>query len=87
MQMPSGATPAAQTRRFDRLPSAPMSNAVSVPAKDSAMTSVELSGVTTMPLANAIPSATCRTEPSGVISAIAPGRNSSAPKRKPTLLT
>ena len=37
------------------------------------MISVELSGVTAMPLGNAIPSATRRTEPSGVTSAMIPG--------------
>ena len=42
----------AQTRRFDRLPSASMSNAVSRPANDSATISVALSGVTTMPFGN-----------------------------------
>ena len=51
------------------------------------MISVELSGVTTMPLGNAMSSATWRTEPSGVINAMIPGQNSSSPKRKPTLLT
>jgi hypothetical protein len=45
-----------------------------------------LSGVTTIPLAKAMLSATCRAAPSGVITAIVPGRNSSWPKRKPTLL-
>jgi len=42
-------------------------------AKDSATISVEFSGVTAMPLGNAIPSATRRTEPSGVIRAMIPG--------------
>src|SRR5215211_5265399 len=50
MQIPSGPTPSAQTPRFQRPPSSAMSNAVSRPAKDSAMISVELAGVTAMPL-------------------------------------
>ncbi len=57
-QMPSGPIPSAQTRRLDRLPSTAMSNAVSLPAKDSDTISVELSGVTTMPFGNSTPSAT-----------------------------
>ena len=52
-----------------------MSNAVSLPAKDSAMISVALSGVTAMPLGKAIPSATRRTEPSGVTSAMNRGHS------------
>ena len=65
-QMPSPPSPSsAHTRRFDSPPSAAMSNAVSRPVKDSATISVELSGVTTIPLGNAMPSATWRTEPSG----------------------
>src|SRR5262245_4660997 len=66
MQMPSG-TPfrkSAHVLRFDRCPSAAMSNAVSFFPYDSATISVELSGVTAMPFANAKPSATGRTEPS-----------------------
>src|SRR5215211_7651442 len=55
--MPSPGS-AAHTRRFDRLPSGPMSNAVSVPPNDSETISVESSGVTAIPLGNAIPSAT-----------------------------
>jgi hypothetical protein len=45
-QMPSGTPPSrsAHTRRLDRLPSAPMSNAVSLLPYDSARISVELSG-------------------------------------------
>ena len=50
-----------------------MSNAVSLPAKDSETISVELSGVTTMPLGNAMPSATRRADPSGVTRAMIPG--------------
>jgi hypothetical protein len=50
-----------------------MSNAVSRPAKDSEMISVELSGVTTMPFGNAMSSATLRAVPSGVTSAMMPG--------------
>ena len=73
MQIPSGPTPSAQTRRLERPPSSAMSNAVSLRAKDSAMISVELSGVTTMPLGNAMSSATRRTDPSGVTSAMIPG--------------
>ena len=53
-QMPSGPTPSAQTRRFDRVPSSAMSNAVSRAANDSATMSVLLSGVMTMPFGNAI---------------------------------
>ena len=65
-----------------------MSNAVSRPANDSEMISVELSGVTTMPLGNAMPSATWRAEPSGVTSAMIPGVGSSpAMKSKPMPLT
>ena len=56
-----------------------MSNAVSRPANDSAQIRVELSGVTTMPFGNWSPSATWRTSPSGVISAISPGANSPPP--------
>ena len=59
-----------------------------LPANDSATISVELSGVTTMPFGNAIPSATWRTEPSGVTSAMMPGANSPPPmKSKQMLLT
>src|SRR5947209_6039121 len=89
-QMPSplpGPPRSAQTRRFDRPPSAAMSKAVSLPVNDSATTRVWLSGVTTMPLGKARPSATCLTEPSGVTRAIMPGRNSSSPKRKLMLFT
>ena len=50
-----------------------MSNAVSLRANDSATTSVRLSGVTTMPLGNARPSATWRTDPSAATSAMTPG--------------
>ena len=50
-----------------------MSNAVSRLAKDSEMISVELSGVTTMPLGNAMSDATRRAEPSGVTRAMIPG--------------
>ena len=61
MQIPSRPDPnRPTTRRFDRLPSASMSNAVSRPANDSEMMSVELSGVTTMPLGNSMPPATWR---------------------------
>jgi hypothetical protein len=70
--MPSPGT-GAHTRRFDRLPSRSMSNAVSVPANDSETINVEPSGVTAIPLGNAIPSATRRTSPSGVTSATNPG--------------
>ena len=73
MQIPSGPTPSAQTRRLERLPSPAMSNAVSLLANDSAMISVELSGVTTMPLGNAMSSATRRAVPSGVTRAMIPG--------------
>ena len=58
MQIPSGPTPSAQTRRLESVPSSAMSNAVSLRANDSAMISVELSGVTTMPFGNAMSSAT-----------------------------
>ena len=37
------------------------------------MISVELSGVTAMPLGNAMPSATWRAAPSGVMTAMTPG--------------
>jgi EmrB/QacA subfamily drug resistance transporter len=67
----------AHTRRFDRLPSGPMSNAVRVPPNDSETISVELSGVTAIPLGNAIPSATRRTTPSGVSSTTNPGASPS----------
>src|SRR5262249_12784244 len=63
----------AQTRRFDRLPSRPMSNAVSFFPWDSAMISVALSGVTAIPFGKAMPSATCRTRPSAVTSPMMPG--------------
>ena len=89
MQMPSG-TPRsrpAHSRRFDKLPSAAMSKAVSRFAYDSARISVELSGVTTTPLGNATPSATCRAEPSGVTRATIPGANSPPGKSKPMLST
>jgi hypothetical protein len=72
-QMPSGPTPSAQIRRFERAPSCSMSNAVSRAAKDSATTSVLLSGVMTMPLGKASSLATSRASPSGVTSAILPG--------------
>jgi hypothetical protein len=58
-----------------------MSKAVSRPAKDSEMIRVELSGVTTMPLGNAMSSATWRALPSGVTSAMIPGVGAS-PLRK-----
>ena len=54
-----------------------MSNAVSVPANDSETISVESSGVTAIPLGNAMPSATRRTSPSGVIRATNPGASPS----------
>ena len=66
--MPSGATPAANTRRLDSPPPGSMSNAVSCPANDSEMISVRLSGVMTMPLGKAMSSATWRNCPSGVMS-------------------
>ena len=72
-QMPSGPTPSAHTRRFDKAPSAAMSKAVSRAAKDSATTSVLLSGVMTMPFGKASSLATSRARPSGVTSAILPG--------------
>ena len=50
-----------------------MSNAVSRLANDSAMISVESSGVTTMPFGNAMSSATRRADPSGVTRAMIPG--------------
>ena len=89
-QMPSpapGPPRSAHRRRLERAPSGAMSNAVSRPAKDSAMISVWLSGVTTIPLGKAMSSATWRTAPSGVTRAMIPGRNASSPKLKPTLLT
>jgi hypothetical protein len=46
---------------------------VSRAANDSATIRVLLSGVTTIPFGNAIPSATSRASPSGVTSAIFPG--------------
>jgi len=64
-----------------------MSKAVSVPPHDSPTISVELSGVTAMPLGNAIPSATLRAEPSEATSAIVPGANSPSGKSTPVLLT
>ena len=45
------------------------------------MISVELSGVTTFPLGNSIPPATCRAEPSGVTSAMIPGLGASPPRK------
>ena len=61
-QIPSGpSSRAAHTRRFDRLPSAAMSTAVSRQPKDSATINVELSGVTAMPLPNSMLSAISRT--------------------------
>ena len=71
-QMPSGPTPSAQIRRFERVPSSAMSNAVSREAKDSATTSVLLSGATTMPFGKASSFATSRASPSGVMSALWP---------------
>lgn len=50
-----------------------MSKAVRQAAKDSEITSVLLSGVTTMPLGKASSLATSRASPSGVTSAILPG--------------
>jgi hypothetical protein len=50
-----------------------MSKAVRRVAKDSAMTSVLLSGVMTMPFGKASSLATSRALPSGVTSAILPG--------------
>ena len=44
-----------------------------MPPNDSATISIESSGVTAIPLGNAIPSATRRTTPSGVIRATNPG--------------
>ena len=64
-------------------PSAAMSNAVSCSAHDSATISVRSSGVTTMPLGNASPSATWRTEPSGVTSAMTPDGPAGSPKSPP----
>ena len=64
-QMPSGPTPSAQTRRFDKVPSSAMSKAVRRAAKDSATTSVLLSGVITMPFGKASSFATSRASPSG----------------------
>jgi hypothetical protein len=58
-----------------------MSNAVSRRANDSAMINVELSGVTTMPLGNSMPSATWRAAPSGVTRAMIPGCGSSPPRK------
>jgi hypothetical protein len=55
---------------------------VELAVNDSATMRVELSAVTTMPLGNAMPSATCRTAPAGVTRAMMPGRNSSCPQRK-----
>src|SRR6266849_6079569 len=49
-----------------------MSKAVSLLPWDSAMTNVELSGVTAMPLGKAMPSATCRACPSGPTRAMIP---------------
>ena len=68
----------AHTRRFDRVPSGPMSKAVSVPPNDSETISVEPSGVTAIPLGNAIPSATRRTTPAGVTRATNPGASPSS---------
>src|SRR6266508_3587964 len=56
MQTPSPVT-FAHIRRFDRVPSAAMSKAVSRRANDSATMSVALSGVSTMPFGNARPAA------------------------------
>jgi hypothetical protein len=52
-----GAGVVRRTRQFERLRSAAMSNAVGRPARDSAIVSVELSGVTAMALGNVITSA------------------------------
>ena len=89
MQMPSPPSPSsAQTRRFERLPSASMSNAASRPANDSAQISVELSGVTTIPFGNCRSSATWRTSPSGRDQRDQPGANSPPPmKSKLIVLT
>jgi hypothetical protein len=70
-QIPSLNT-SAHTRRLDRLPSVAMSYAVRWPPKDSAVISVELSGVAAMPLGKAISSATWLTAPRGVLSPITP---------------
>ena len=64
-----------------------MSKAESLFAHDSAMTSVELSGVITMPFGKAMLSATCVAVPSGLTTAMVPGRKSSWPNRNPTLFT
>ena len=64
-----------------------MSNAVSRPANDSATISVALSGVTTMPLGNSMPSATWRTAPSGVTSAMIPAPALAAAEVEAELLT
>lgn len=61
-----------------------MSNATSVRANESATISVRASGVTAMPLPNSMPSATCRTAPSGVTSAITPDTNSAVPAKNPS---
>jgi hypothetical protein len=65
-----------------------MSNAVSRLANDSDTISVELSGVTTMPLGNSRSPATSWTDRSGRIRAITPAPGSApAMKSKPMLLT
>ena len=59
-------------RRFDKSPLAAISNALSRPANDAATMSVALSGATTIPLGKSKPSATWRTAPSDVMSAMIP---------------
>ena len=65
MQIPSGWSPgvSAHTRRLPRLPSAPMSYAVSWLAYDSATISVPRSGVVAIPFGNARSSATWTPRP------------------------
>ena len=71
----------AQIRRPERLPSAAMSNAVSLPAKDSEMIRVALSGVMTMPFGNSMSVATHRAVPSGATSAMSSGVGGSPPRK------
>jgi hypothetical protein len=65
-----------------------MSNAVNRPAKDSEMTSVELSGVITIPFGKSMSVATQRAVPSGVTSTMIPGSGGAPPRKsKPKPLT
>ena len=80
-QMPSGPSPSAHVRRPVSVPSSPMSNALRRPANDSATTSVEPSGVTTIPFGKSMSPATFRWLPSGATRWIQPGSGAPPPAK------